>query len=115
MDTLIKITTKVLNVIDKGCMKLHRKIKGPKEHITIYFTGDTKKNLEQSSTVFRNHEIIVEIPEKYKDIKSPEASYFDIKCKYKVGDGIHTYSDLHYRYGTIPAACDQTILGEYWD
>ena len=115
MDTVKKITKTVLNVIDKGCMKLHRKIAGPKEHIAIFFTADTRKNLEQSSEVFRNHEIVVEIPEKYKDIKSTEAAYFDLKCKYKVGDGVSKYSDLHYRYGTIPAACDQTILGEYWD
>lgn len=104
------IKQKLLNAIDKFAVKIHKKIRGNKEFVTIYFTGGTKAILEEKNLVYHNHELVVEIPEKYVDIKSTEAAYFDIKCKFKIGDGKTPYKELKYKYGTVPAAIEQTLV-----
>lgn len=101
----MNFVNKVLKVVDKLALKIHKKIVGQEEYITVVFTGNTKKNLESVNNIYRKHEIIVEIPEKYFNISTTEEEYFNIKCKFKVGDGHTRYNDLPYRYGTIPAAC----------
>lgn len=108
------IKQKVLKTIDKAAVAVHKKIAGPKDFITIYFSSGSKEILEAENRVWRNHEIVVEIPKKYADIKTKDPGYFDINCKFKVGDGVTNYKDLKYHYGTIPPVIEQTLDEELW-
>ena len=104
----------VLKAVDKVAIKIHKKIAGPKEYITVYFTGGTKADLEDKCIIPRKHEIVVEIPAKHANVAIDDPAYFDIKCKFKVGDGETNYKDLKYHYGTIPPAIEQTMKEEIW-
>ena len=64
------------------------------------YRGGTKEVLDRKrTTVYDKYSIIVELPRR---ISSSEPELKSNECKWKIGDGRHSYSELPYQEDTIP-------------
>ena len=62
----------------------------------------SKEVLESNTEILRKYQIIVELPEQLVGVDREDL--MGKKCKYKIGDGEHTYKELPYEDQTIPVA-----------
>jgi hypothetical protein len=73
----------------------------------IYLFRGTKTMLEQKDLVYDKNILIVELEDNKSKEKIPKKDLYNLRRPYKIGDGIHKYSELPYESGLIPVAFDQ--------
>ena len=83
----------------------------PEESFYIKFHRGTEAKLSEMIKIPYDNEIICTIPdyadeESRKDIGFLKSPIF----RYKIGDGIHKWSELEYQEGTIPIAVANTNM-----
>ena len=76
----------------------------------VYFRRGTEDILKKKDMILKCSEIICTLPDEYKLTKDGNILSQPI-FKFKIGDGIHKWSELPYNAGTIPV---KITLCELW-
>lgn len=77
----------------------------------VKFRRGSETILAKKDFVLKKNEIVITLPEEHPLCDEENLSYYEQKIfKYKIGDGIHRWSELDYEPGLLPVVLYLTGL-----
>lgn len=75
--------------------------------VRVVFKRDTDENYKRFDRVLHKNEMVCVISEEQKEMLKGDNKYtsndvYNIRAAYKLGDGVHKYSELPFEDGKIP-------------